>query len=107
MNAEDNRSPGGPVETSPVQRVELAWHRSGLAFAAIGAALLRRELPNVPARPAGAVALIAVGSLAALVAVLYRERLRRHPISRRMEILLVAIGAVGLGMVAFSVSIIG
>jgi len=56
------------------ERVELAWQRSGLAFAAIGVVLLRRTLPNVPVRPALAVALVVtagivvVGALALVLA---------------------------------------
>ena len=107
MSADAHRFLGGPLVTSRSERVELAWHRSGLAFAAIGVALLERELPNIPARPAAAVWLIAGGSLAALVAVLYRTGLRRHQVSYQTEMLLVAMGAAALAVLAFAVSIVG
>jgi uncharacterized membrane protein YidH (DUF202 family) len=88
------------------ERAELAWQRSGLAFAAIGVVLLRRVLPNVPVRPGPAVTLIAVGVVAALLGVVYREGHRRRPVRRRTELRLAAAGAIGLGLAALAVSLV-
>lgn len=90
----------------PDDRVELAWNRSGLAFAAIGLVLLKRVLPDVPARPATAVPLLVGGLLAAVLAVIYREGLRNRTIPRRTELLLAASGAVFLGVLAFVVAVV-
>jgi len=87
------------------ERTELAWQRSGLAFAVIGVVLLRRALPNVPVRPGLAVTLIAVGGVAAVLGVVYREG-RRRPVRRRTELRLAAAGAIGLGLAALAVSLV-
>ncbi len=88
------------------ERVELAWERSGLAFAAIGAVLLRRTLPNVPVRTGLAIPLVVVGGGLAVVGVLYRERFRGRPIARRTELRFAVAGAIWLGLLALGVSLV-
>ena len=106
MSAEAERPAvpaGGPP---PGERVELAWERSGLAFAAIGVVLLRRTLPNVPVRTALAIPLIVVGGGVAAVSVVYRERWRGRPIRRRTELRFAVAGAIWLGLLALGVSLV-
>ncbi|HWW45973.1 MAG TPA: DUF202 domain-containing protein [Acidimicrobiia bacterium] len=103
----DAGPPAAPTGGRPRgERVELAWERSGLAFAAIGVVLLRRTLPNVPVRPGLAVPLIIVGATAAVVGLVYREGLRGRAIHRRTELRLATGGAVCLGLLALVVSLI-
>ena len=88
------------------ERVELAWARTGLAFAAIGVVLLRRTLPNVPVRAGLGIPLIVVGGVAASVGALSRERLRGRPIRRRTELRLAVAGAIWLGLLALAVILV-
>jgi len=52
------------------------------------------------------VALVAVGGVAALLGVVYREGHRRRPVRRRTELRLAAAGAIGLGLAALAVSLV-
>jgi uncharacterized membrane protein YidH (DUF202 family) len=95
----------GPVDIGLAERVEFAWHRTGLSIAGIGVAILGRTLPQVPARPIVGVILLCIGGAFTLAAVVARARTRRLAPSRRAQMRLIAFGAVAIGLVVLAVSV--
>jgi uncharacterized membrane protein YidH (DUF202 family) len=64
-----------PDEPLAGERTDLAWTRSGIAFAVCIAVLLRRVWPLGRADHLAAVALVAIGTLAWAIALLFARRI--------------------------------
>jgi uncharacterized membrane protein YidH (DUF202 family) len=91
------------VDAGVAERVEFAWHRTGLALAGIGLVLVHRILPTVPARRAVGVFLIALGVVSTAAVVVWREYTARRPVARRVHLQLITAATVTIGVVAFVV----
>jgi uncharacterized membrane protein YidH (DUF202 family) len=89
----------GPTDPGTAERLEFAWHRSGLAFAGIGLAIVRRSLPYVAARPTLGAVLITVGVTLTLAAVVWRA-VAYQPRTRRAQLRLATGGALLIGVIA-------
>ena len=89
-----------PADPTTAERVEFAWHRSGLAFAGIGLAIVRRSMPDVPIRPGLVAVLIGIGVALAVAAVVWRTVAHRRPQTRLVQLRAATAGAVAIGVVA-------
>jgi uncharacterized membrane protein YidH (DUF202 family) len=92
------------LDAATAERTEFAWHRTGLAIAGLGLAVVRRDLPGVRTRPAIGALLISMGTLTAVVAALFRLGAARRPISRRTHLRVATAVTLMIGMLAFAVA---
>jgi uncharacterized membrane protein YidH (DUF202 family) len=91
------------IDVNTAERVEFAWHRSGLALAAIGLAIVRRTLPQIAARPTVGGVLIGVGVASTLAAALFRVHTQHGAITRRAQMRLISGAAIAIGVLALAV----
>ncbi len=102
----DTRGPlVNSADASAADRVVFAWHRSGLAFAGIGLALLRHTLPKISARPTVGVILISVGLVSTVAALLIGDRTRRPVMTLRTQMRLITGGTIAIGALALLLSV--
>ena len=94
-----------PVDAGTADRTEFAWHRTGLALAGVGLAVVRRALPGVRARPALGALLIGLGVLVGVAAALFRLHVSRRPMSRRAHLRLSTAATLMIGALALVVAI--
>jgi uncharacterized membrane protein YidH (DUF202 family) len=94
----------GRLDLGSAERVEFAWHRTGLALAGIGLAVARRALPHVRARPAVGAVLIGVGVLAAIGATVFRLTMQRRPAGRRTHLRRATSAVLALGVLSFVIA---
>jgi hypothetical protein len=85
------------------ERLEFAWHRSGLTLAAIGLAVVRQALPTAGSRAVVGPGLLAVGLFSMVAATIARHHLTSH--GARVRVLTVA--GVVTGALALLVSLAG
>ncbi len=89
-----------------LERTELAWHRSGLALAAVGLAELRRLVPLSGHRVAEGLIIVGLG-LAFMATVVAYERHRRHQqLPSRSALKLVTAATTGIGLAAFVLALV-
>ena len=89
------------TDPATAERLEFSWHRSGLAFAAIGLAIARRSIPSRPTRPTQGAVLLSVGIALTIAAVASRAVAHHQPPAQRTQLRLATGAALLIGVVAF------
>jgi hypothetical protein len=94
--------PDGQAVAQAGERLEFAWHRSGLTLAAIGLAVVRQTLPAAGARAVVGPVLLAVGLFSMVAATLARS----HLTSRQARVRVLTVAGIGSGALALLVSLV-
>ena len=85
---------------------ELAWNRSALALAVLGAALLKRLGRDISVHPGEAIVLFIMAIALAVMGLAYARHRRRHERTSRLALEMIAGAAAALGVVAFVIAVV-
>jgi len=104
-DSDPEMAPEGPTvqpaaDLSAVERTDMAWVRSALAFGTVGAAMVKGLAPTGRARPFEGIVAICLGAALLLLAAGYSIQRRKGGSSVRRSLLLVSTGTVAVGLLA-------
>jgi uncharacterized membrane protein YidH (DUF202 family) len=100
------RSGGARAIDDAAELDELAWNRSALALAALGAVLLKRLSSDLRVHPGEAVVLFVMAIALGVMGMGYERHRRRHERTSRLALKMLAGATAVLGMAAFVIAIV-